>query len=202
MKGNIKSINVRCISKQKGFTLMEIAIVMLIMAALVGTMASSLWNRQDTMTIQQAVVFITKSVPQAMVNSRINGYQGCYKLVTAGYSDSDFAGTCTGLTAPATMTAANLLTHALIDGGAQEHTEWGGTWYAEYTTGIMRVKYSLAGLDDAAKNNLARAIQAASDGNGPLIKHDSTATVPSTTGVNQGAIDATSNEVIAYLKTR
>lgn len=201
---------------QKGFTLMEIAIVMLVLAALVGTMASSLWNRQDTVTIQQAVLFFTKSLPQAVVNAKINGYSKCFKKVTTSViEDGDFDATCDGdevavLDDDGVPTGEmeadqDAMAKALIGGGAQSTTEWGESWKAAYCTGVMRIQYYVNALDDAAILNLTKAIEDESTNNGPLIPHVAGADSVTSTAASQGVVagDVGSDRYITvYLRTR
>lgn len=163
MKNIQKTKHQNQMHRQKGFTLMEIAIVMIIMAALVGTMASSLWSKQDTMSIQQTVLFFNKGLPQAIANMKLRGYKNCFTsigvadvCVYGGEDDDDDVD----------------LYDLLVAAGAPALTEWGETWIAHYSgQGVLKITYPVKGLGDSARDDFVRVIQTESNQGGALIPH-------------------------------
>ncbi len=160
--------------RQKGFTLMEISIVLIILAALVATMASNLWSRQDSMSYQQAILFFQKTLPQAMASMRLSGDADC--LTSAGCGAS---GSSTDITAKL---------HAY---GAPAMTEWGESWTATYATGAIEIDYCVDGLSTTALDALKKNVQDASKQGGALIPHTpSSPVIPA--NATQGATTANS----------
>ncbi len=206
---NIYYKNLQTITRcQKGFTLMEVAIVMVMIAALVGTLASSLWSKQDTLTTQQAVIHFTKTFPQAILNARMNGNNGCFVQ-----SQSSWDNKCgTGV--------ADTMTQALKDGGAPDKTEWGEDWTADNKLGYVRISYGITRLSETEQRNLGKAIADAADlPNSPLMENTLTSSfkTPAVTGdgkvdkgtggnvytAKQGTFDADSpTKVYIFIKTR
>ncbi len=165
MKNIQKTKHQNQMRRQKGFTLMEIAIVMIIMAALVGTMASSLWSKQDTMSIQQTVLFFNKGLPQAIANMKLRGYKNCFTSVGV-------SGVCA---APAADGPSEDDIHdLLVDAGAPALTEWGERWDAHYYgQGVLKITYPAKALSASAKGDFVRVIQTESGQGGALIQNTS-----------------------------
>ncbi len=159
--------------RQRGFTLMEIAIVMLILSALVATMATNLWSRQDTMSIQQAVIFFNKDLPQAIANAKINGYGDCFKK-SGGLSSTNWDDACTSGT-------SGDLKLALVSSGVEPNTLWSEVWTSTYSTGVIKITYPVASLSLDAQLNFQRKIRDEANKGGALIRHTTgtTALTPS-----------------------
>lgn len=141
--------------RQKGFTLMEIAIVMIIMAALVATLAGNLWSKQDSMSIQQTILFLNKSIPQAIANMKIEGRGSCFTI--KGCEDGD---------------DGDMLTTYLKSAGASEVTEWGEDWSATSSKGVLSITFSTGSLAGSTVATLVRKVQQESEKGGALVKHD------------------------------
>ena len=197
----MKFLNQKLITRtfQKGFTLMEISIVLIILAALVATMASNLWSRQDSMSYQQAILFFQKTLPQAMASMRLSGDASC--LTSAGCGSS---GTSHDITAK------------LQEYGAPSMTEWGEPWSASYSNGVVEIQYCTSGLSTTALGSLNKNVQNASQEGGALVRHVASATdLPNTVeqgsnatkgggGVTFTAVDAacTGAKAFYYVRTR
>lgn len=180
--------------RQKGFTLMEISIVLIILAALVATMASNLWSRQDSMSYQQAILFFQKTLPQAMASMRLSGDADC---LTSAMCEGE--------------TTADI-TAKLQEYGAPTMTEWGEPWTAFYKTGAVEIDYCADGLSTVAKDALNKNIQAASMQGGALIPEGSVHAPPATAMQGTTSQDSTNfsgmtpavctTHLYYYVKTR
>ncbi|THB69341.1 MAG: prepilin-type N-terminal cleavage/methylation domain-containing protein [Gammaproteobacteria bacterium] len=185
-------------SLQRGFTLMEISIVLIILAALVATMASNLWSRQDAMSYQQAILFFQKTLPQAMASMRLSGDGDC--LTSAGCA-------AVGGTTPT-------ITQKLQEYGAPTVTEWGEEWTAAYGDGVLEIQYCTAGLSVDALASLNKNIVNASKEGGALVRDDATSNLPAvvlqgqTTSQASGGVSFTANnptctvKAFYYVRTR
>lgn len=178
---------------------MEVSIVLIILAALVATMASNLWSRQDAMSYQQAILFFNRSLPNVMSTMKLSGEGGCFTS----------KGCSTG------KTSANF-TAMLHQFGAPATTEWGEDWTAGYDKGVVEIVYPIDSLSSVTKDLLIARIQEESLKGGALISHDaasSATTVPdsviqggtaSHAGVAAGAAKATgvTDALFFYVKAR
>ncbi len=180
---------------QKGFTLMEVSIVLIILAALVATMASNLWSRQDSMSYQQAILFFQKTLPQAMASMRLSGDADC---LTSNGCGASGAGSSTDITAK------------LQEYGAPSVTEWGEAWTASYAKGAVEIDYCVDGLSAAALGALQKNVQNASKEGGALIPHGDQSP-PNTAIQGEDKADATNFTSVSagctksaffYVKTR